>query len=64
VTSAALSYAVWAALGVVVVALGLASRRGWCATPVAVLSRLATGPVLRVVLVLGVMWVGWHLFAR
>jgi hypothetical protein len=29
-----------------------------------VLERLATGPILRVVLVLGWMWVGWHLFAR
>ena len=63
-TSAALSYAVWAALALAVVALGVASRRGICATPVEALSRLATGPVLRVVLVLGVMWVGWHLFAR
>jgi hypothetical protein len=29
-----------------------------------VLERLATGAILRVVLVLGWMWVGWHLFAR
>jgi hypothetical protein len=29
-----------------------------------VLERLATGPILRVLLVLGWMWAGWHLFAR
>jgi hypothetical protein len=63
-TSAALSYAVWAVLAFGLVAVGLASRRGACATPAAVLARLATGPVLRIVLVLGIMWVGWHLFAR
>jgi hypothetical protein len=64
VTSAALSYALWAVLGAAVLAVGLASRRGWCATPGEVLTRLATGPVLRVALVVGVMWAGWHLFAR
>jgi hypothetical protein len=62
--AAALSYALWAVLGAVVIAVGLASRRGVCATPVEVLARLATGPVLRVALVVSVMWVGWHLFAR
>jgi hypothetical protein len=29
-----------------------------------VLTWLCTAPVVRVVLVAGVMWVGWHLFAR
>jgi hypothetical protein len=29
-----------------------------------VLQRLATGPFLRVALVLAWGWVGWHLFAR
>ena len=28
------------------------------------LERLATGPLLRVALVLAWMWAGWHLFAR
>ena len=32
--------------------------------PAVVLERLATGPFLRVVLVLAWMWAGWHLFAR
>jgi hypothetical protein len=62
--SAALSYGVWGALGAVLLALGVASHRGRCATPARVLARLATGPVLRIALVVGVMWVGWHLFAR
>jgi hypothetical protein len=34
------------------------------ARPARLVERLATGPVLRVALVLGVMWTGWHLFAR
>ena len=34
------------------------------ARPALVLERLATGPILRVLLVVGWMWVGWHLFAR
>jgi hypothetical protein len=34
------------------------------ARPSVVLERLASGPVLRVALVLAWMWVGWHLFAR
>ncbi len=60
----ALSYAVWAALGVALVALVWVSHRGAFASAGEALSRLATTPVLRVVLVLGIMWVGWHLFAR
>ena len=60
-------YVVWGLLGGA--ALGL-----WClaratqgrgvARPTEVLARLATGPYLRVLLVLGLMWLGWHLFAR
>jgi hypothetical protein len=63
-TVGALSYAVWAALGLALVALVWVSHRGACAPAVEALSRVATAPVLRVVLVLGVMWAGWHLFAR
>jgi hypothetical protein len=63
-TSAALWYTLWAVLGVALLALGLAARRGRCATPRQLLARLATGPVLRVALVVSVMFVGWHLFAR
>ena len=61
-----LSYAVWAALGAA--ALGLWVRSlvpgATTARPSVVLERLATGPLLRVALVLAWMWAGWHLFAR
>jgi Family of unknown function (DUF6186) len=61
-----LSYAVWALLGAA--ALGLWARshssRARPARPAVVFERLATGPVLRVALVLVWMWAGWHLFAR
>jgi hypothetical protein len=60
-------YVVWGLLGAA--ALGL-----WClarathgravARPTEVVARLATGRYVRVVLVLGLMWLGWHLFAR
>ncbi len=64
--SAALSYALWAVLGVAVLLLWARShgRRPGPARPSVVLARLATMPVLRVVLVLAWMWTGWHLFAR
>ncbi len=62
----AVSYAVWAVLGAA--ALGLWARshssRATMARPAAVVGRLATGPVARVVLVLAWMFAGWHLFAR
>jgi hypothetical protein len=64
--SSALSYAVWAVLGLATVALVVRSRLPGSspARPAVVLERLATGPFLRVALVLGWMWAGWHLFAR
>ena len=61
------SYAVWAFLGLVTVVLLIRSRRGPGSSPArpgVVLQRLATGPFLRVALVLAWGWVGWHLFAR
>jgi hypothetical protein len=60
------SYVVWAALGVGVVALWYLSlvRPAAVARPGDVVGRLATNPVLRVILVLGFMWLAWHLFAR
>jgi Family of unknown function (DUF6186) len=61
------SYAVWAFLGLVTVVLLIGSRRApgsSPARPFVVLQRLATGPFLRVALVLAWGWVGWHLFAR
>ncbi|MFZ0251292.1 MAG: DUF6186 family protein [Acidimicrobiales bacterium] len=64
--SSALSYAVWAVLGLATVAVVARSRvpGSPLARPGVVLERLATGPFLRVVLVLAWMWAGWHLFAR
>ena len=66
VVSSALSYAVWALLGLAVLGLWARSRVAGSrlARPAVVLERLATGPFLRVVLVLAWMWAGWHLFAR
>jgi hypothetical protein len=60
------SYAVWAFLGLVALGLWARSRRAGSspARPGVVLERLATGPVLRVALILAWAWVGWHLFAR
>jgi hypothetical protein len=61
-----LSYVVWAAIGVAALALWWWSviRPGAVAAPGEVVGRLVANPVLRVVLVLGFMWLGWHLFAR
>ncbi len=64
--TSALSYAVWAVLGLASLALWARSHvaGSQLARPAVVLERLARGPVLRVVLVLAWMWAGWHLFAR
>jgi hypothetical protein len=66
VSTSAASYLVWGLLGAVAAALWWVSRvrPGAVAGPASVLERLATGPVLRVALVAGLMWTGWHLFAR
>jgi hypothetical protein len=60
------SYAVWAVLGLVTLLLWARSRTEGSspARPAVVLERLATGPILRVALVLAWGWAGWHLFAR
>jgi Family of unknown function (DUF6186) len=60
------SYLVWTALGVVALLLWWLSyvRPAATAHPSDVVAKLATTPVLRVVLALGFMWLGWHLFAR
>jgi Family of unknown function (DUF6186) len=62
----AVSYAVWALLGAAALGLWARSRSSGAATagPAAVVERLATGPLARVVLVLVWMFAGWHLFAR
>lgn len=67
--TASWSYAVWAVLAVAALAVWASSHavpkgRGAAARPAAVLARLATDPWLRVPLLLGWGWVGWHLFAR
>ena len=64
-TSAA-SYLTWGLLAVAALAVSALSGRrpDAVARPARVVERLATGPLLRVALVLGLMWAGWHLFAR
>jgi len=64
--TSALSYAVWALLGLATLALWARSRAAESspARPAVVLERLASGPFLRVALVLAWGWAGWHLFAR
>jgi hypothetical protein len=66
VTTATVSYVVWGLLGAACVGLRWVSRSrsGAVARPTEIVARLATGPLLRVALVLAVMWAGWHLFAR
>lgn len=60
------SYLVWGALGLVALVLWVLShlRPSVVAPPSEVLARATGHPVWRVALLLGVMWVGWHLFAR
>ena len=64
--SVAVSYAVWAVLAAWVLGLWARSRSAMTtlARPTDVVERLATGPLLRIFLVLVWMWAGWHLFAR
>jgi hypothetical protein len=66
--SSAPSYAVWAVIGAFAVALWVTSLtsagRRIIVRPAAVLARLATNRWLRVALLAGWGWVGWHLFAR
>ena len=60
------SYVVWGLLGAAVLLLWLLSylRPTAVAHPAEVVGKVATHPVGRVILVLGFMWLGWHLFAR
>jgi hypothetical protein len=53
-----------AAGGLVLWALSHTTRGAAVARPSIVLTRLATGPWLRIVLVIAWTWTGWHLFAR
>jgi hypothetical protein len=61
-----ISYIVWAAIGVLALGLwGLSYLRpNVVAHPSDAVGQLVTRPVVRVLLVLGFMWFGWHLFAR
>jgi hypothetical protein len=60
------TYVVWALLPAAALGLYAVSRLrpDAVARPGRVVERLARGPFLRVALVLGLMWTGWHLFAR
>ena len=62
----ALGYAVWGLVGALTLALAAVSLTpgSGLARPVQVVRRLASGPLLRVVLVVAFAWFGWHLFAR
>jgi Family of unknown function (DUF6186) len=66
VSVSTISYVVWAAIGVGALLLWWLSylRPAAAAHPGEVVGRLATSPVVRVILVLGFMWLGWHLLAR
>lgn len=61
-------YAAWAVLAAVTLGLcvlsSARSSRHFAVRPMAALARVATDPWLRVPLLLGWAWVGWHLFAR
>jgi hypothetical protein len=66
VSVSTISYIVWAAIAAVALLLWWLSylRPAAVAHPSAVVGRLATHPVARVILAVGFMWLGWHLFAR
>lgn len=70
-TWANVTYALWAVVALGALALWLASSRGWkvgrsrVGRPSAILHRVLAGRTwLRVVFVLGWVWVGIHTFAR
>ena len=65
--TSALGYTGWSLLAagaLVLWALSHTARGAAIARPSVVLTRLVTGPWLRIVLVVAWMWTGWHLFAR
>jgi Family of unknown function (DUF6186) len=66
VSSRDLTFAVWAALGLCVLCLGLLSafRPRLVPTPRAAVGTIVSNRPGRIVLILGWMWLGWHLFAR
>jgi Family of unknown function (DUF6186) len=66
VSTSTISYVVWALLGAATVLLWALSyvRPGSVAHPGAAVAQLTTRPVVRILFVLGFMWLGWHMFAR
>jgi hypothetical protein len=60
------SYVVWGLIGALALLLWWLSylRPSTVAHPADVVGEVATHPVGRIILVLGFMWLGWHLFAR
>jgi Family of unknown function (DUF6186) len=66
VTTSALSYAAWSVLALATALVWARSRRPHSspARPTVVLQRLTTGSVVRVALVAGWAFTGWHLVAR
>jgi hypothetical protein len=66
VSSSTPSYGVWILIAVAALVLWWASflRPAVVARPADVVSRIVTHPVMRVLFVLGLMWLGWHMFAR
>ncbi|MHB8219477.1 MAG: DUF6186 family protein [Acidimicrobiales bacterium] len=61
------TFVIWALLGLATLAvaiLAVAGRRGRVARPGALLGPVGAHPTVRVALVLGWMWLGWHFFAR
>ena len=65
-TTSTASYVVWGLLGAAALLLWALSylRPSAVAHPSDVVGKVATHPVGRVILVVGFMWLGWHLFAR
>ena len=65
-TSREITIAIWIAIAALVVGFEvLAWTKRRLIAPVAAVARLAVRPVVgRVVVSLGWMWLGWHVFAR
>lgn len=65
-TSHALTLLVWALLGIVAAGLSVLSvvRPRWLSTPSAAVGALLSSSWRRPIVLLGWMWLGWHLFAR
>jgi hypothetical protein len=60
------AFFIWAVLGFAVACCVVVSciRPGWVATFGSAVRALVSTTAVRVIVVLGWMWLGWHLFAR